>query len=664
MKINFKKLTFTGTIAGLLLFLAFLPRSVWGYHQANLTQEVFPKLANYFLAWDISDDAAEELAKWDLLILSTQAVDRNPNLLQLIKQYNPQIKILAYFLSQEIPVAGSQTDPYGAWGKIYSQVSSNNWWLRDTSNNSTCFWPNTKLINITTAWRQWLPEYINNHHLKILPEWDGVFYDNCWPAVDWLNLSLDLNNDGQPDSAAIENNLWSQAMAELLNYSKQIFPSNKLIVCNGGTGYKNYYHGRMFETFPIASEGGWLSNINDYLATGNYSIINSNTLNVNNQADYRQMRFGLTSALLGNGYYSFDFGDTEHGQLWWYDEYSAYLGKPLGPKTILNNNPYLQQRDFERGLIVVNAADQKVALELNGRYEKIIGSQAPEINNGSLVNALDIPAQDGLALLKPIEQLLNDSFNNGSFAMVFNNNGQKTRNGFFAYQENLAGGLEIILKDIDQDGQLEIVTADKTNIKIYNQEFKLEQEFAPYGQNFKNGFFFLVADLNNNGNFEIITSPKSGGSAHVKTFSTTGRWLNPGFMAYPDSFTGGASLALIDTDHDGLKEILTAPGPGANYPLRHFSQSGQPLDCTFPLYDADYRGGVNIASGDVNGDGQTEIVAARRSGSADIKIFNCYGRLLTHWLASKNATQGIQVKVNDIDADGQYEIITLTNEFL
>jgi hypothetical protein len=53
-------------------------------------------------------------------------------------------------------------------------------------------------------------------------------------------------------------------------------------------------------------------------------------------AYYRRMRFGLVTALLEGGLYSFEFGDTWHGNAWWYDEFDGaglgkgYLGSPLG----------------------------------------------------------------------------------------------------------------------------------------------------------------------------------------------------------------------------------------------------------------------------------------------------------------------------------------------
>ncbi len=43
------------------------------------------------------------------------------------------------------------------------------------------------------------------------------------------------------------------------------------------------------------------------------------------------MRFGLALTLLNDGFFAHEFGDTWHGNDWWYDELNYNLGYPLGP---------------------------------------------------------------------------------------------------------------------------------------------------------------------------------------------------------------------------------------------------------------------------------------------------------------------------------------------
>lgn len=46
---------------------------------------------------------------------------------------------------------------------------------------------------------------------------------------------------------------------------------------------------------------------------------------------YPWVRFGLALTLLGDGWYTYEWGDAWHGAYSWYDEYDARLGRPLGP---------------------------------------------------------------------------------------------------------------------------------------------------------------------------------------------------------------------------------------------------------------------------------------------------------------------------------------------
>ena len=58
------------------------------------------------------------------------------------------------------------------------------------------------------------------------------------------------------------------------------------------------------------------------------------------------------------------------------------------------------RRDYPGGLALVNATAITRTVPLNGTFQKITGSQVPEINNGSLVTQVTLPPLDGLILLR------------------------------------------------------------------------------------------------------------------------------------------------------------------------------------------------------------------------------------------------------------------------
>jgi hypothetical protein len=63
--------------------------------------------------------------------------------------------------------------------------------------------------------------------------------------------------------------------------------------------------------------------------------------------------------------------------------------------------PEVWTRDFEGGIAVVNSTNAAVSVDLGGTFRKIKGTQAPTINDGSLVTAVTLPPKDGLVLLVP-----------------------------------------------------------------------------------------------------------------------------------------------------------------------------------------------------------------------------------------------------------------------
>ena len=64
---------------------------------------------------------------------------------------------------------------------------------------------------------------------------------------------------------------------------------------------------------------------------------------------YPYMRFGLAFTLMGDGYFSHELGDTDHGQDWWYDELDFKLGEPLGPAQQIVLRPAADRELLENG---------------------------------------------------------------------------------------------------------------------------------------------------------------------------------------------------------------------------------------------------------------------------------------------------------------------------
>ncbi len=532
-------------------------------------KEIYPKIANYYLKWDISDQEAIELAKWDLLILDMELSFNSPDKIRKIRQINPDVIILAYITSQEI-LSNVNLPNATLRQKLFYSIDDS-WWLRDKNYNKIVYWPQTAMLNVSDGaglnengqrFNDFLPEFIvdNIYSTRLF---DGVFYDNTWGDVSWVNDNIDILNNGANLSNHQIDNYWSSGFKKILEKTQKLTDDNFIIVGNGRVHqpYLPYLHGMMLEGFPSYWESGgtWEGSVNTYLnipfssRQPSFSVINSYH---KNREDYEVFRFGLGSALLGEGYYSFDYDVTCHTQTWWYDEYEVYLGSAISsPYNLLedssNNNiikPGLWRRDFENGVVIVNSSDERKRYIFDNEIlEKIHGSQDSRINSGERINWLQIESQDAIILLKEMEIIYNSSFTNGLYVRTFNRDGESVRSGFFSYLQNYPGLSQVILYDLLNDGQMEQIVSYDGLVKVYKNGQEI-LSLRPFHPGFRGKISLAVADLNNNGQNEIITGAGPGGGPQVRVFNLEGDCVST-FFAYDSNFRGGIDLAVGDTNN-------------------------------------------------------------------------------------------------------------------
>ena len=185
-------------------------------------------------------------------------------------------------------------------------------------------------------------------------------------------------------------------------------------------------------------------------------------------------------------------------------------------------------------------------------------------------------------------------------------------------------------------------------VKIINQDNKMTFSFYPYTDKFINGGIVASGDLDGDHIGEIITAPMNGGGPQIKIFSSKGQ-LKGQFFAYNQTFKGGVNLASGDVDGDGQDEIITAPMNGGGPHIKIFNSKGQ-LKGQFFAFDKTFKSGVNISAGDVDGNGKDEIIVAPMAGTPLVKIFNNKGVLSGQFLAfSPNFKGGVNLACGDID---------------
>ncbi|MBI4415161.1 MAG: S8 family serine peptidase, partial [Candidatus Kerfeldbacteria bacterium] len=155
----------------------------------------------------------------------------------------------------------------------------------------------------------------------------------------------------------------------------------------------------------------------------------------------------------------------------------------------------------------------------------------------------------------------------------------------------------------------------------------------------------------------IVLGTGPGGVPRVLRVSDSGKIL-ASFLAYPSTFQGGVNVASGDLNGDGIEEILAAARSQGRAGVKIFSRTGK-LAGFFNAYAKSFRGGINLTTADINGDGQMEIVTVPTTGAApQVRVFDRNGKALFQFFAfAKTFKGGVSVAAGDVDGDGTDEII-------
>lgn len=172
-------------------------------------------------------------------------------------------------------------------------------------------------------------------------------------------------------------------------------------------------------------------------------------------------------------------------------------------------------------------------------------------------------------------------------------------------------------------------------------------------------------DFDGDGNAEIITASGQGGA--ITGHRADGAAVaGLGFTAFRGA---GADVASGDLDGDGIDEIIAGAGSVSGNPaeVRVFGFAGGTLaDTGIDFYAYRERTGVNIASGDVDGDGKDEIVTIQgrpEGGAIDVRIWKAVRSAGAWFVDPKGGFNagysylGVDVAVADLNGDEVDEII-------
>lgn len=378
--------------------------------ETPILKKGYPRLGNYYhIPESISQSEAEQLAKWDIVVLNSSAGYYSPNEVRHIRTINPNTKILVWVSVGLWP----QGQASGYLCDKVNSDSSEDWWVHKNGSGSIderrlvpdSNYPSLILPNPKSEWATNLLKYLHEDLMSI-GTFDGVFYDACW-YDSWFSSIL------QNTDISIEE--YRDGVRDILKETRIREGSEAIILGNPGvewgseSSYWSYANGHYQENALGNEFGiGWPRILQIYEVNMtkpsppsrihwigvdvryNRSVGNARSMTQNDlsQDDLRRMRFGLGITLLDDGYFGFDKGDGLHGQLWRFPEYDANLGLPRGKYELAHG---VFGRDYENGMVLVNPGAQQT-IELDGRYR--------DMTTNRITQEILVPSNDARILAK------------------------------------------------------------------------------------------------------------------------------------------------------------------------------------------------------------------------------------------------------------------------
>jgi len=259
---------------------------------------------------------------------------------------------------------------------------------------------------------------------------------------------------------------------------------------------------------------------------------------------------------------------------------------------------------------------------------------------------------------------------------VFNSEGELVSQ-FFAFSETYRGEFRVLTADINGDDEMEIIAwpygeGYGPQVRIFTKDGTLLAQTMVLNDGYRGGIEMVNnVDLDGDGKQDFVVVPRGNGGPNLRAYKYNAQTgtidLLAWTFAYQEEYQGKIAAVTSDVTGDGKVNIITSPlDGGPNVRVFHYDAAAGTLelDGWFMAYQEEFKGGVLVATGDVNGDGQKDIITyPEETGGANVRAYTYNSETaefeLISWIQAfdENYRGSLTVKVADLDKDNQSEII-------
>jgi hypothetical protein len=219
----------------------------------------------------------------------------------------------------------------------------------------------------------------------------------------------------------------------------------------------------------------------------------------------------------------------------------------------------------------------------------------------------------------------------------------------FAPYPGYNGPISVAVGDVTGDGFPDLVTGTMTgtpDVRVFDGQALAHGvatqlvQFFPYGTTFSVGVNVAVGDISGNGFADIVTGAAmgnpdtrvySGQDIAKGTFNPNGGSLLAQWFPYALQFNVGVNVAVGDVSGNGFADIVTAANvgnpdvrvySGKDLANHTFNPVGASLLAQVFAFGTGFNVGAYVAVGDVNGDGFADVIVGASAGNPQVKVYD------------------------------------------